>query len=64
MTNFEEQERTSKEIKFLFFKTFYLWTATYVSRVMISYSNFLILFALVKCFLLYTYCVLRSTLRF
>jgi hypothetical protein len=34
-----------EEIKFLYFKTLYLWIAAYVSPVMISYSDFLVLFA-------------------
>jgi hypothetical protein len=33
------------EIKSLFFKTLYLWTAPYVSHLSISYSDFLLLFA-------------------
>jgi hypothetical protein len=33
------------EIKFLFFKTLYMWTTAYMSHLMISYSDFLVLFA-------------------
>jgi hypothetical protein len=41
----EDQERTLGEIKFLFFKTLYMWTTAYMSHLMISYSDFLVLFA-------------------
>jgi hypothetical protein len=43
---FEDQERISEEIKSLFFKTLYMWTAAYVSHLTISYSHFHIFLAL------------------
>jgi hypothetical protein len=42
--SFEDHERTLEEIKSLFFNT-YLWTAAFVSSLVISYHDFLILFA-------------------
>lgn len=46
MTNFENKERTLVEILSSFYETLYLWTAAYVSPLSISYSHFLVLFAL------------------
>jgi hypothetical protein len=46
MTKVWKTERTLEEIKSLFFKTLYLWTASYVSPMMISYCDFLVLFYL------------------
>jgi len=63
--NFENHERTLEEIKSVFFKILYLWTIAYVSPLTISYNDFLVfLLLLVRCFLLYTSCVLSSALRF
>jgi hypothetical protein len=45
MTSFDDWEKTLEEIKSLFFKTLYLWTAAYVSHLTISCSVFLVLFA-------------------
>jgi hypothetical protein len=42
---FEELERTLEELKSISFNTLYLWTATYVSPVVISYHDFLVLLA-------------------
>lgn len=43
--SFEDQERSPEKIKFLFFKTLYLWIVAYVSPLMISHSDFLVRFA-------------------
>ena len=43
--SFEDHKRTLEEIKFLFFKTLYLSTFAYVSPLLISYHDFLVLFA-------------------
>lgn len=40
----EDRERTLKDTKFLFFNTF--WTVAFVSRLVIHYYDFLVLFAL------------------
>jgi hypothetical protein len=56
--NFEDYEKTLKEIKSLFFNTLYLWTAVFVSPLVISYHDFLVLFAptsYVACFILRVY---------
>jgi hypothetical protein len=42
--SFEYRERTLEEIKSLFFKTLYLWTAAFVSPLMIMYHDFVFLF--------------------
>jgi hypothetical protein len=42
---FEDNERTLEEFKSFFFNTLYLWTVAYVSPLVISYYDFLILFA-------------------
>jgi hypothetical protein len=43
--SFEDYEKTSNEIKSLFFNTLYLWTADLFSPLVISYHNFHVLFA-------------------
>jgi hypothetical protein len=43
--SFEEREKTLEDIKSLFLNTLYLWTATFISHLVISYHNFLTLFA-------------------
>jgi hypothetical protein len=43
--SFEDRERTLEEIKSLFFNTLYLWTPTYVSPLVVSYHDFIVLFA-------------------
>jgi hypothetical protein len=43
--SFEDCERTSEEIKSLFFNILYLWTTAFVSPLAISYNDFLVLFA-------------------
>jgi hypothetical protein len=43
---FEDRERTMAEIISLFFETLYLWTAAFVSPLSISFSDFLVRFAL------------------
>jgi hypothetical protein len=58
---FEDRERTLGEILYLFYETLYLWTVAY--RLVKVTSLFVLLF-LVRWFLLYTSCVLRSALRF
>jgi len=40
---FEDLERTLENIKSLFFNKFYLWTAAFVSPLVISYYDFLFL---------------------
>jgi hypothetical protein len=63
--SFEDRERTLEEIKSLFFNTLYLWTVAFVSPLLISFHEFLVLFALlVRWLLLYTLCVLGGALRF
>jgi hypothetical protein len=62
--SFKECERILEEIKSLFFNTLFLWTTTYVSPLMISYHDFLILLSLlVRWFLLYTSHVHGDALR-
>jgi hypothetical protein len=45
VVSMEDKERTLEEIKSLFFNTLYLWTAAFVSPLLISYHDFLIIFA-------------------
>jgi hypothetical protein len=46
------------KLSLLFSNTMYHWTAAFVSPLMISYRDFLILFLhVVRCFLLYTSCL-------
>jgi hypothetical protein len=42
--SFEDCERTLEEIKSLFFNTLYIWIAVFVSSLVISYHDFLVLF--------------------
>jgi len=42
---FEDRERNLEELKSFFFNTLYLWTTAYISPLVISYHDFLILFA-------------------
>jgi hypothetical protein len=42
--NFEDKERMPGKIISMFFETFYLWTAAYVSSLLINYSDFFCLF--------------------
>jgi hypothetical protein len=42
---FEDCERTLEESKSFFFNTSYLWAAAYGSPLVISYHDFLVLFA-------------------
>jgi hypothetical protein len=44
--NFEDKERSLEEILSLFYDTLYLWTAAFVSPLSLSYSDFLVRFAL------------------
>jgi hypothetical protein len=44
--SFEDRERTLKGIMSLFFNTLYLWIAAFVSHLVISYFDFLVLFIL------------------
>jgi len=44
--NFEDKERSMRDIISFFFETSYLWTAAYVSPLSISFSDFLFRFAL------------------
>lgn len=44
-TCFEDRERSLEEIKVLFFYTSYFWTVAFISLVVISYPNFLVLFS-------------------
>jgi hypothetical protein len=44
--NFEDRERSLEEILSLFYDTLYLWTAAFVSPLSLSYSDFLVRFAL------------------
>jgi hypothetical protein len=41
--SFEDRENALEEIKSLFFNTLYLWTADFVSALVISYHNLLVL---------------------
>ena len=43
--SYEDRKRTLHEIIYLFFSTLYPWTATSVSPLVISYHDFLVLFA-------------------
>jgi len=64
--NFEDRERSMGDIISMFFETLCLWTATYVSRMSISFSDLSFSFCpfLVRLFLLYIFCVLRGASRF
>jgi hypothetical protein len=43
--SFEDREKTLEELKSLIFYTLYLWTAAFISPLVISYHNFLVLFS-------------------
>jgi hypothetical protein len=43
--NFKDRESTLEKIKFLFFNTLHLWTTAFVSLLVISYHDCLVLFA-------------------
>jgi hypothetical protein len=43
---FKDREKTTGDIISMFFKTLYLWTAAYVSPLLISFNDFLFRFAL------------------
>jgi hypothetical protein len=43
--SFEDRKWTLEEINSLFFNALYLWTAAFVSPLLISYYDFLVLFA-------------------
>jgi hypothetical protein len=43
--SFEDYETTLEEIKALFFYTLYLWTDAFVSPLVISYYDLLVLFS-------------------
>jgi hypothetical protein len=58
---FEDRERTLGEILYLFYETLYLWTVAYQ---LVKVTSLFVLLFLVRWFLLYTSCVLRSALRF
>jgi hypothetical protein len=62
--SFKDRETTIDEILSLFFKSLYMWTAGYVFPRLISYSHLFFLLLLVRCFILYIFCVLRSALHF
>jgi hypothetical protein len=57
---FEDRERTLGEILYLFYETLYLWTVAYQ---LVKVTSLFVLLFLVRWFLLYTSCVLRSALR-
>jgi hypothetical protein len=62
---FEDRERSLGELLSLFFDTLYLWTAAFLlfCRLIIVISLF-VLFFLIKCFFLNTFCILRGALCF
>jgi hypothetical protein len=63
--SFEDLERSSENIISSFFHTLYLWTAAFISPLMISYDDLLLSFLfLVRCLLLYIAGVLKGALRF
>jgi len=43
---FKDREKTTGDCFSMFFKTLYLWTAAYVSPLLISFNDFLFRFAL------------------
>jgi hypothetical protein len=43
--SFQDHEKSLEGIKSLFFNTLYLWTASFISPLVISYHDFLVLFA-------------------
>jgi hypothetical protein len=43
--SFKDSERTLKGIKSLIFNILYLWTTAFISLLVISYHNLLVLFA-------------------
>ena len=44
--SFEDRERMQGEILSLFYEMLYLWTVAFASPMLISYSNFIVCFAL------------------
>jgi hypothetical protein len=54
--NFEDNERSMEDIISMFFETLYLWTATYVSPLSISFSDFLSSFC--SFYLACSFCIL------
>jgi hypothetical protein len=43
--SFEDRESTMEELKSFFFNTLYIWTAAYISSLVLSFHHFLILFS-------------------
>jgi hypothetical protein len=43
--SFEDRERMLEELKSFFFNTLYMWTVAYVSHLIQSFHDFLILFS-------------------
>ena len=63
--SFEDRERTSEEIKSLFFNTMHLWTIAFVSPLVISYHDSLFFLLLpTTWFLLYAPNVLGAPYTF
>jgi hypothetical protein len=50
--SFEDHEKTLEGIKSLLFNTLYLWTTAFVSSLVISFYDFIILFAPISNWLL------------
>jgi len=42
--NFEDQERTIEELKTFFFYSLFSWTAAFLTPLVISFNDFLVLF--------------------
>jgi hypothetical protein len=62
---FEDRDRFLEELKSFFLNTSYIWTTAYVSLLVISFHEFLVLFpSLPKRLLLYISYVHGGTLRF
>jgi hypothetical protein len=43
--SFEDHKRTMKELKYFYFNTLYLWTAAYISSLVLSFHDFFVLFS-------------------
>ena len=62
---FEDHKRSLEKLKSLVFNTIYLWTAAYVSPLVVSYHDILFFLPLLSRWLLfYTACIHGGTLRF
>jgi Ca2+/Na+ antiporter len=61
---FEDVESFMEDILALFFHILYLWIVTFMSPLSLSFVDFVVFLFQVRCFILYTFGVLRGALRF